>query len=66
MNVTYMNKDWGGGVMRTTLIKNKRYLVPYHDPENPRMAKVREEQTLVYKSEDDLQNGPFCITPEKR
>ena len=61
-----MNKDQGGGVIRTTLFTDKSYLVPYHDQENPRTVKVREEQTLVYKSETNLQHVPFHIRPEKR
>ena len=60
-----MNKDQGGGVIRTTLFIDKSYLVPYHDQENPRTVKVREEQTLVNKSEADLHHGPFHITPNK-
>ena len=32
LNVTEMNNDWGGGVMRTMLVKYKIYLGPYHDP----------------------------------
>ena len=32
LDVTDINKDWGGGVIRTTLIKDKSYLVPYHGP----------------------------------
>ena len=30
------------------------------------MVKVGEEQTLVYKSKNNLQHGPFHITPENR
>ena len=37
-----MNKDWGVGIIITTLIKDKIYLSLYHDPENPRIVKVRE------------------------
>ena len=51
LDVTEMNIYWGGGVMRTTLIKDKIYLGQYHDPENPSMFKVGEKQTLVYESE---------------
>ena len=43
LDVTEINKDWGGGEMRTTLIKDKSYLGPYHDLENPCMVKVGEE-----------------------
>ena len=32
LDVTEINKDGGGGVMRMALIKDKSYLGPYHDP----------------------------------
>ena len=52
--VTDMNKNWGVDVMIKTLVKYKKYLGPYHEPYNPGILKVREEQTLVYESETDL------------
>ena len=65
LDVTEMNMDWGGGVMINMIIKDKIYLSPCHDLENPRMVKVGEEHTLVYESEADFQYGPFNITPRK-
>ena len=46
MDDTDINKDWGGRVMRKMIIKDKIYLVPYHDPEKPRMVKFGEEKYL--------------------
>ena len=65
LDVTEMNKDWGGGIIGPTRVKDKIYLGLYHDPENPHMVKVREEQTLVCESDSDFQHGYFHIATEK-
>ncbi|KAL7528778.1 hypothetical protein ACHAXR_003942, partial [Thalassiosira sp. AJA248-18] len=67
LDVKQMNKGWGGGLLRKTAIKRKEgYLGPFHNPDNPKMVKVGEEQTLVYESVADLQFGPFHLSDDKR
>ena len=65
LDATKMTKLWGGFKPRNTLIEDSSYLGRFHNPDNPRMVKVGKEQTLVYTSKDNLQNGPFNLSTEQ-
>ena len=53
--------------MRNTLVEKKEgCLGLFWDPNNPRMAKVGQEQTLVYTGRNDLDFGPFNLDPVAR
>ncbi len=50
-----MNKGFGGEILRNSTIEEKdSYLVPFHNPSNPRMVLIGHEQTFVYSSPDDI------------
>mmetsp|Transcript_27620 Transcript_27620/g.59008 ORF Transcript_27620/g.59008 Transcript_27620/m.59008 type:complete len:743 (+) Transcript_27620:485-2713(+) len=64
-----MNSGHGGLKQHPTMIKEKEgYLGPYHDPENPLMVKVGEEQSLVWEESDlcSPEHGPFYVPQDKR
>jgi hypothetical protein len=42
------------------------FLGPFHDPLNPRMIAVGQEQTIGYTSPEDIANGPFYLTDVER
>jgi len=60
-------KFWGGQLLRNLKIKEKKgYLGPFHDPLNPRMVQVGNEQALWYQSPQDLITGPFNLSAKER
>ena len=63
LDVSNMNKNWGGQLLRITLLKEKvGYLGPFHDLANPKMVQVGEEQSLWYETPRDLEHGPFHLS----
>ncbi len=62
------NKGFGGQILRNSMIEEKDgcYLGPFHNPSNPRMVSIGHEQTFMHSSPDDIKNGPFYLTDEKR
>ena len=58
-----MNKGWGGGKLRNSLIEQKEgYLGPYHDEGNSRMVKIGGYQNFVYQEGE----YPFNLTADER
>jgi hypothetical protein len=58
-----MNKGFGGEFSRNSIIKEQDgYLGPFHNPSNPRMIQVGQEQTFVYLSPNDITFSPFYLT----
>ena len=67
LDVKQMNRGWGGAILRDTIIEDKDgFLGPYHDASLPWMVKVGDTQSLVYKTEKDLQFGPVELSDEQR
>ena len=62
-----MTRGWGGAKLRDTKIEEKDgFLGPYHDASIPWMVQVGDTQSLVYKTEKDLQFGPVELSDEQR
>jgi len=67
LDVSNMKKNWGGQLLRRTLIKEKvGCLGPFHDLANPKMVQVGEEQSLWYETPRDLEHGPFHLSSTER
>ena len=67
LDVKSMNKGFGGELLRDSKIEeHDGYIGPFHDPLNPRMIAVGQEQTFVYSSPKDIANGPFYLTDGER
>ena len=63
LDVRSMNKGFGGEVLRNSKIEEvDGFLGPFHDPLNPRMITVGQEQTFGYTSPNDIAYGPFYLT----
>jgi hypothetical protein len=67
LDVRSMNKGFGGERLRNSKIEeHDGYLGPFHNPLNPRMIAVGQEQTFCYTSPEDIVNGPFYLTDGER
>ena len=67
LDVKSMNKGFGGELLRDSKIEeHDGYIGPFHDPLNPCMIAVGQEQTFVYSSPKDIANGPFYLTDGER
>jgi len=63
LDVRSMNKGFGGELLRNSKIEEVNgFLGPFHDPLNPRMITVGQEQTFGYTSPNDIAYGPFYLT----
>jgi len=61
-----MNKSHGGIAQHPTMIKEKDgYLGPFHDPTNPKMAQVGEQQSLMWSDTPEEDDGPIYLSPEQ-
>jgi hypothetical protein len=59
LDVQSINKGIGVELLRNSKIEEHYgYLGPFHDPLNPQMIAVGQEQTFVYTSPWDIANGP--------
>jgi len=66
-DVKSMNKGFDGELLRNSKIEeHDGYLGPFHDPLNPHMIAVGQEQTFVYASPKDIANDPFYLTDAER
>jgi len=67
LDVSNMNKGFGGDLLRATLIKGEDgYLGSFYNSGNKFMVTINEEQKLVWGGDLPDDAGPFWMTPTER